>query len=58
MSKKWVKKLDKLYYRKDLMIEYLKDRIDESDWHACWDASVEIYKIEEQIKILEAYFEE
>lgn len=58
MNKKWVKKLDVLYYRKGLMIEYLKDRVAEEDWHGCQDAASDIREIVTEIKLIEELLNE
>lgn len=53
MNKKYVKKLDSLYYRKTLMVEYLKDRVTLEDFHGVMDASADIREILVEIKLIE-----
>lgn len=53
MNKKWVSKLDTLYYRKNLMVEYLKDRVEEEDYHGVQDAASDIREIDTAIGLLE-----
>lgn len=40
-----------LQARKSLMIDYLRMKLDESDWHAVCDAAMDLREIEIQIKM-------
>lgn len=58
MNKKYVKKLDRLYYRKGLLLEYLKDRVEEQDFHGVQDAASDIRELIVEIKLVEQILNE
>ncbi len=48
-----LKEIADLNQRKERMIDYLKLKIEESDWHGVADAAMDIREIEAAIKVWE-----
>jgi hypothetical protein len=45
---------EEIQYEINVMTTYLQMKVDSKDWHAVWDAAIDLYKLDTEFKLCQS----